>query len=187
MRSTLPLFIVAFATAAPALGTEIVPTPPFRSVELRGGGDVTLVPGPVQRVIILNGSTQFTHVYLRRDGELRIDACNEQCPRHYDLQVRIESPRAPDVAIAGGGSIRASGGFALQGQLSAAIKGGGMIDVRSVLANQVSAAIDGGGRIFVRPRATLSAAVRGGGDIRYSGNPQVSMAVAGGGDVRRDN
>jgi hypothetical protein len=185
MRSILPLFAVTLAASAPAIATEVVPTQPFRSIELRGGGDVTLVPGPVQRVTILNGSSQFTHIYMRRDGQLRIVACNERCPRNYNLQIRIESPRAPDVAISGGGTIKAAGGFAPQGQLAAAINGGGTIDVRSVSANEVSAAVNGGGDIFVRPRATLSAAVRGGGDVHYAGNPQVSMAVVGGGDVRR--
>lgn len=187
MRSTLPLFALALAVAAPVVATEVVPVQPFRSVELRGGGDVTLVPGPVQRVTILNGSTRFTHVYMRRDGQLRIDACNEECPQHYDLQVRIESPRAPDVAIAGGGRIVASSGFAPQGRISAAIQGGGLIDVRSVVAADVSAAVSGGGRILVEPRSTLSAAVNGGGDIRYGGDPKVSMAMSGGGDVRRDH
>jgi hypothetical protein len=186
MRSTLPLFVLALAAAAPALATEVVPVAPFRSVELRGGGNVTLVPGPVQRVTILNGSSQFTHIYMRRDGQLRIDACNERCPQHYDLQIRIESPRAPDVAINGGGRIVASNGFGPQDQLSTAINGGGMIDVRSILASDVNAAVNGGGRILVRPRATLSAAVMGGGDIRYSGDPQVSMAVSGGGNVSRE-
>jgi hypothetical protein len=187
MRSTPPLFALALAISAPAVATEVVPVQPFRAVELRGGGEVTLVPGPIQRVTILNGSSRFTHVYLRRDGQLRIDACNEECPQHYNLQIRIESPRAPDVAIAGGGSIVASPGFEPQNKLAAAIQGGGMIDVRSILATDVSAAVGGGGRILVRPRATLSAAVHGGGDIRYAGDPQVSMAVAGGGDVRRDH
>lgn len=187
MRSTLPLFALAFAVSAPAVATEVVPVQPFRSVELRGGGEVTLVPGPAQRVTILNGSTRFTHVYLRGDGQLRIDACNGQCPQHYNLQVRIESPRAPDVAIAGGGSIVASPGFGPQNRLSAAIRGGGIINVRSIPATDVSAAVDGGGRILVQAHSTLSAAVHGGGDIRYAGNPQVSMAVSGGGDVRRDH
>jgi len=187
MRSTLPLFALAFGASAPAVATEIVPVPPFRSVELRGGGEVTLVPAPAQRVTILNGSSRFTHVYLKRDGQLRIDACNESCPRHYNLQIRIESPSAPDVAISGGGSIVAAPGFAPQGQLSAAVSGGGLIDARAIEATTVSAAVKGGGKIAVRPRATLSAAVMGGGEIRYSGNPQVSMAVSGGGDVRRDH
>jgi len=185
MRSTVPLFLLAIAAAAPAIATETISVPSFHSVELRGGGDVSLLPGPIQRVTILSGSTQFTRIYMLRDGKLRIDACNAGCPRNYNLKIRIESPHAPDIAISGGGTIVAGNGFAPQGQLSAAINGGGTIDVRAVEAGEVSAAVNGGGKIAVRPRATLSAAVHGGGEVRYAGNPQVSMAVAGGGDVRR--
>jgi hypothetical protein len=185
MRSIAPIFLLAFAVSAPVLATEAVPVSSFRSVELRGGGNVLVVPGPVQRVTLVKGSTQFTRIQVRANGKLEIDACNERCPLHYPLEIRIESPRVPDVAIAGGGTIRAAGGFAPQSDLSAAIKGGGTIDVRSVEARDVSAAVNGGGDIFVRPRATLSAAVNGGGDIHYAGNPQVSMAVRGGGNVSR--
>ena len=186
MRSTLPIFALALAAAAPALATEVVPVQKFRSVELRGGGEVTVVPGPAQRVTILQGSTSYTRFYVD-GGKLKIDACYRQCPRNFNLQIRIESPRVPDVAIQGGGAITAARGFAPQNQLSAAVMGGGTIDMRALDAVDVSAAVNGGGRIFVRPRDALSAAVRGGGEIRYAGNPRVSMAVAGGGDVRRDN
>src|SRR5205085_8947399 len=108
-------------------------------------------------------------------------------PAQLSAQIRIESPHVPDVAIAGGGNIRAAGGFARQSQLSAAIDGGGKIDVRAVEAGDVSAAVNGGGLISVRPRSTLSAAVNGGGSIRYSGNPQVSSAIHGGGSVNRSD
>ena len=184
MRSLIPLFAAAFAAAAPALATETVPLPAFNSVQLRGGGNVVLVPGRVQRVTLIDGSTQFTRLRVRRDGQLRIDTCNERCPHRYRLRIQIESPRLPDVAVTGGGAIRSSGGFAPQHQISAAISGGGMIDVRSVEARNVSAAVNGGGQILVRPRSTLSAAVNGGGEIRYWGNPQVSTAIHGGGSVR---
>ena len=107
------------------------------------------------------------------------------CPRNYSLQIRIESPQLPDVAIAGGGLIRAAAGFAPQGELSAAIDGGGKIDAGAVDAGEVSAAVNGGGQISVRARSSLSAAVNGGGEIRYSGNPQVSSAIHGGGAVHR--
>ena len=187
MRTVFPIFALAFAISAPVLAADAVPVPHFQSVELRGGGDLSIVPGPVQRVTILSGSTEFTSFRVLRDGKLRIDACNERCPRNYPLYIRIESPTVPDVAIAGGGTIHTSAGFAPQHQLSAAIMGGGKIDVRSVAANDVSAAINGGGKIYVRPGAKLSAAVNGGGDVYYSGNPQVSMAVRGGGDVLRDD
>jgi putative autotransporter adhesin-like protein len=185
MRAVLPFFLAALILPAPARAAENVPLPPFRSVELRGGGDITIVPGPVQRVTLLQGSSQITRLRMREQGQLQIDVCHGQCPRNYQLQIRIESPHVPDVAIAAGGNIRAAGGFARQSQLSAAIDGGGKIDVRAVEVGDVSAAVNGGGLISVRPRSTLSAAVNGGGSIRYSGNPRVSSTIHGGGSVNR--
>jgi len=183
MRSILPLFAAALMASAPALATEVVNVPQFRSVQLRGGGVVTVVPGPTQRVTIEQGSSQFTQMRVGYDGRLVIDTCNERCPHVYQLRVVIQSPTVPDLAISGGGQITAAGGFRSQSQISAAINGGGRIDVRSVDAVSVSAAVNGGGELLVRPRASLSAAVNGGGHVRYWGNPNVSMAVHGGGSV----
>jgi hypothetical protein len=187
MRSMIPLFAAVLAVSAPALALEVVPVPSFRSVELRGGGDVLVRPGPVQRVTIVEGSTRFTRVRVGRDGRLTIDACNERCPHSYRLRVEIESPRVPDLAVAGGGVVHAAGGFAAQRDLAAAVNGGGKVDARAIDAIDVSAAVNGGGEVDVRPRSTLSAAVNGGGAIRYWGNPQVTSAVMGGGSVQRAN
>ena len=183
MRSILPLFAVALASAAPVLATEVVNVPRFRSVELRGGGVVTVVPGPTQRVTIEDGSSQFTRMHVEYDGKLRIDTCNERCPQMYRLRVVIQSPDVPDLAISGGGQITTAGGFRPQSQISAAVNGGGRIDARSVDAVSVSAAVNGGGELLVRPRASLAAAVNGGGHVRYWGHPNVEMAVHGGGAV----
>jgi hypothetical protein len=141
----------------------------------------------VQRVTIVEGSARITRFRVQRDGQLRIDVCNGNCPRNYRLRVEIQSPNAPDVAIAGGGLIRASGGFPAQRRLSAAISGGGKIDMLAVSAASVSAAVHGGGLIAVRPRSNLSAAVNGGGEIRYAGNPAVASAINGGGAIHRIN
>ena len=185
MRSILPLFVTAFLACAPALATELVPVSEFRSVELRGGGVVDVVPGPSQRVAILQGSSAITHIYVEHDGQLRIDACTQQCPANYRLRVEIQSPHAPSLAVDGGGQMITGRGFAAQQQLSAAVNGGGHIDARSVDALHVSAAVNGGGGILVRPRSALSAAVNGGGSIRYIGNPVTSTAIRGGGNVSR--
>jgi hypothetical protein len=185
MRSLVPLFTIAFVASAPALATENISVPAFRSVQLRGGGEVSLRPGPVQRVTIVEGSASITRFRVGRDGQLKIDVCDGNCPRNYRLRVDIQSPSAPDVAIAGGGLIRASGGFPAQRQLSAAISGGGKIDVLAVSAGSVNAAVHGGGLISVRARSSLSAAVNGGGEVRYAGNPAVSSAINGGGAVHR--
>jgi hypothetical protein len=183
MRSFLPLFALPLAIAAPVLAAEVVPVPAFRSVELHGGGDVVVVPGPGQRVTIVEGSGQFTQFRVGRDGKLRIDACNNRCPRHYRLRIQVQSPRVPDLAVSGGGAIRVQAGFRPQQDLSAAINGGGKIDTRALDAADVSAAVNGGGELLVRARSSLSAAVNGGGLVRYAGNPRVSSAIHGGGLV----
>jgi hypothetical protein len=185
MRSTIPLFLFALAASAPAVAQEMVPLPYFDSVELRGGGSVMIVPGPAERVTILNGSTQFTSFRMERDRQLKIDACNVRCPEHYRLVVRIESPRVPALAVAGGGTITTAPGFRPQGNLAAAVRGGGRIDARALDAAEVAAAVDGGGDLFVRAGSSLAASVNGGGAIRYWGNPTVAISTRGGGSVER--
>jgi hypothetical protein len=184
MRTAIFLLPI-LAASVPALAAENVSVPAFHTVELRGGGDVVIRPGPAQSVTILSGSSQFTSFHVDRNGQLKIDACNERCPRHYNLKIEIVSPRAPDVAIEGGGAITATAGFAPQSQLSAAIQGGGEIDLRSVSATSVNAAIDGGGRILTGRSSSLTVAVNGGGDVRYISAGNVTEAVRGGGEVRR--
>lgn len=183
-RSLLPLFVIVLAVSAPAVATEIVPLPKFDAVELRGGGGVTIVPGPVDRVTILEGSSQVTHFHVDRGGQLIIDTCNHECPRSYRLSIEIQSPRVPDLAVDGGGQIKTSGGFAPQRKLSAAVNGGGRIDARAINASNVSAAVNGGGELLVRSDGTLSGAVNGGGHVTYWGNPRVTSAIQGGGSVR---
>lgn len=185
MRSIIPLFSAALLASAPALATEIVTVPQFHSVELRGGGAVEVVPGPAERVTIVEGSSQFTRMHVEGDGKLRIDTCEERCPAGYRLRVEIQSPRVPSLAVDGGGQMATSSGFAPQPELAAAVNGGGRIDARSVDAFRVSAAVNGGGDILVRPRAALSAALNGGGHVRYLGNPATSVAIRGGGAVVR--
>lgn len=187
MPSTLPLFAAALLVSAPVFASELVPVENFRSVELRGGGIVDVVPGPVERVTIVEGTSQFTHMHVEHDGRLVINTCEERCPPVYRLRVQIQSPRVPDLAIDGGGIMVAAAGFAPQPRLNAAVNGGGRIDARSVDAASVAAAVNGGGELLVRARSSLSAAVNGGGHVRYAGNPTTSVAIRGGGGVNRVN
>ena len=60
--------VAVIAFASPAFAVEVVPVPQFRSVELRGGGVVTVVPGPAERVTIIEGSSQYTRMRVERDG-----------------------------------------------------------------------------------------------------------------------
>jgi hypothetical protein len=185
VRSIIPLFTCALLAAAPALADELVPVPHFKSVELRGGGEVVVQHGPVQRVTLVEGSTRFTRVRVIRDGKLAIDVCNEDCPRNYRLKVVVETPNVPYLAVDGGGRISTAPGFGGQPELVAAINGGGVIDATNVTAAKATAAVDGGGEIRVRALRDLTAAINGGGVVRYWGDPQVTSAIDGGGVVRR--
>jgi hypothetical protein len=178
------LFLLPLTVSAPALAIEDVPVPAFKTVELRGGGDVVLMPGPSQRITLLEGSTAITRFQVDLAGKLRIDACNARCPQHYRLRIEIQTPRVPGVGVNGGGSIRASSGFAAQSDIAAGVSGGGKIDLRAIEAGSVAAGVNGGGLIQVRARSTLAAGISGGGEVRYWGNPQVTSAINGGGSVR---
>lgn len=184
MRSLIFLLPLAVA-AVPAIAAETVPVPAFQSVELRGGGGVVYRRGPVQRVILVSGSTQFTAFHVDGRHKLAIDACDNRCPQHYDLRIEIESPTIPDSAVQGGGAITAAPGFASQADVAVAVDGGGQIDLRSVRIADVAASVEGGGKLLIGPSASLAAAVNGGGEIRYAGNPQVTTAINGGGTVRQ--
>jgi hypothetical protein len=185
IRQILPLFAIPLLASVPALASELVPVPHFRTVELRGGGVVDVVPGPIERVTVVEGSTRFTRLHVERDSQLVIDTCSSDCPRLYRLRIEIQSPKVPDLGVSGGGAIKVSDGFPPQSQFSAAVSGGGSIDSRALEAVDVSAAVEGGGELLVRARSTLSGAVDGGGLVRYWGDPQVSSAISGGGAIRR--
>ena len=188
MRSIYPLFAVALAASAPALAAEPIAVSHFTSVEVSDGADVMIVPGSVQRVLLVSGSREFTRIRMRRDGQLEIGMqCNGRCPRNYALRVQIESPSVPDLAVTDGGTVVVQRGFAPQRRIATAVSEGGTIDLRALVADDVAAAVKSGGDIYVRPRRTLTAAVSEGGDVHYSGNPRVTMAVHNGGDVRRDD
>jgi hypothetical protein len=180
----VPLIALALVASVPSLASEVVPVPHFNSVELRGGGSVNVVRGPVERVTILDGSSRFTRIYVARENNLRIDTCNRDCPHHYRLRVEIQSPRVPVLAVDGGGAISVAGGFGAVRELTAAVNGGGHIDTRALEADAVTAAIHGGGEMLVRARSALTGAVSGGGTIRYWGDPQVTSVVDGGGSIR---
>ena len=185
VRSIVPLFTCALLAAAPALATEVVPVPHFKGVELRGGGEVVVQRGPVQRVTLVEGNSRYTRVRVVRDEKLTIDICDSECPRNYRLKVIVESPNLPLLAVDGGGKVSTAGGFGGHEEVVAAVNGGGVIDSTSIPAAKVTAAVNGGGEIKVRAVRELTAAVRGGGVVRYWGDPQVTSAIDGGGAVRR--
>ena len=184
------LALFTIAAPAPASAETVVPLAKFNSIELRGGGQVRLRYGPVQRVTVIRGSTEYSRIAVEAEGRrkpdrLVIEACDRNCPRNYELEIEVVTPDLQAVSVRGGGEIDAASAFPGPESLAVAVTGGGQIDVREVGAASVAAAVDGGGVILTRPGGSLAAAITGGGEIRYWGDPSVVISIEGGGHVRR--
>jgi hypothetical protein len=184
IASLLPLCPLLLAVT-PASAEELVRVAPFDSVELEGGGHVIVKSGDVQSVRLVQGSVAYTHFTVNGERKLRIEACNRDCPHHYDLEVEITTPRIEGLAISGGGAIDSTGNRWPERHLGLAIYGGGKIDARAIDADNAEAAVNGGGEIRLKAHGNLTAAVDGGGEIRYWGNPHVTQAIDGGGEIKR--
>ena len=124
----------ALSLTMPSMAGTLVPLGHIRRIALHGGGEISLKYGSVQRVTLIKGSTAHTTFRLSSDGELEIDACNITCPHQYELKIEIVSPDIRGASIDGGGEIRSDGAFPNQSRFSAAINGGGVIDVRAIRA-----------------------------------------------------
>jgi hypothetical protein len=185
-----PLFaaaaIVAIAAPVAALAQTVIPTDKFTAIDLRGGGTITIRQGPVQRVTLISGDpkrARFEVIGSDHGGRLVMSPCDGACWGLHGFEVEIETPVLNGIDIHGGGHITAHGAFPAQAAVSAAIHGGGDIDMKDVPAQSASAAIHGGGKIYVTAQNSLSAEIVGGGVIRYAGHPAVSSSIHGGGAV----
>lgn len=175
--------IAAAALAAPAAAQTPVNVPRFDSVELRGGGEVVVRHGSVQRVTFTASQPDQAAFEVER-GTLVIRACRRSC-RNQRLRVEIVTPRLGAAAITGGGSVQLAPGLPPRDRLALAITGGGRIDASRLRAGNVAASIKGGGIIHAGTPRALAAAIHGGGSVRYCGEPAKTVSVHGGGTVSR--
>ena len=92
------------AVAVPAAAQTPVPVSAFDSIELRGGGTLTVRQGDRQQVSLISGNLETTRFSVDEDGQLTILACRRSC-RNYRLRVEVVTPDVDALAIHGGGSI----------------------------------------------------------------------------------
>lgn len=92
--------VLASAVIAGAASADTnVAVQPFHSVSIQGMGHVTFVHGAQQRVVLKQGDTNNTQVYVK-DGDLVFKSCpgkgwfgwNSSCPMGYNLDVVITTP-----------------------------------------------------------------------------------------------
>ncbi|HYD14545.1 MAG TPA: DUF2807 domain-containing protein [Allosphingosinicella sp.] len=179
----LPLAALLPAASAPA-AVQDGPAG-FRSIELRGGGTVTVRYGATRTVTVRSGDPASRPI--RDEGDrLVIDRCQPRCSHRQPFEVEIITPELAGLAVSDGGRIRVLGDFPAQPAVAASVSSGGMIDMRALEAGRLSAAVAHGGLIYARPRDTLAASISNGGLITYWGEAaSVSSTVRHGGAVVR--
>lgn len=170
---------------APLRAQTVVPLAPFRSVTLRGGGEVILRHGPTQRVTLLEGGEDCSRARIVDGDRLVIERLARECTRRHGPTVEVLTPEIAGLVVADGGTIQVRGGFPHQAEIEVAVHDGGTIDLRSLGVDRVNATVRHGGRIFTRPRRDLAASVSQGGNITYWENPRVRSSVRHGGVVMK--
>jgi hypothetical protein len=179
------------ATAAAAQADTTVPVQRFHSVTIEGMGHVTLVHGAQQRVVLKQGDTNNTKIYVK-DGDLVFKSCpgkgwfgwNNSCPMGYDLEVEITTPGFDGVEIDGSGKVMAAPGFPRQPKLAIEINGSGNVDLMAVPTASTDVAIHGSGKVRVNAQQDLDVEIAGSGSVIYGGNPHISQTIMGSGEVK---
>lgn len=177
MRAT----ILKLALLAAALPAGAMAAPGYQSIELRGGGLVTVRYGQTRQYDVRGDRTGRA---ITADGDrLVIDRCRQNCRHGQRLEVVVTTPAIGRLAVRDGGLIQVRGDFPAQPSVSASVDSGGQIDMRPLAAGQVSAAVSQGGRIFARPLRAMNAAIADGGLVTYWGEAAITSSVRRGGAV----
>jgi hypothetical protein len=186
IRTLLPTLALAALAPSVALAEQVISVPPFRGIELHGGGEATLRHGDRQRVMLIKGDPSLAEIRVTRDGNLVLSPCDSDhhwCWGEHQLEVEVTTPAVAAISVHGGGDLKAERGFPTQPSLALTVNGGGDADLRALPADDVSVEVHGGGDADVRAERTLTADVHGGGDVHYWGHPEVRSSTHGGGSV----
>lgn len=187
MRAAFLAAAMLAAVPVAAFAESDINVAPFHGVGLSDGGEVIVRYGAQQRVRLIEGDERYTSFTVDHDS-LRIRNCaaRDRCPEHYRLRVEITLPVLTALAVSDGGHLTAEGAFPAQQTVAAAVRDGGVVDMRAVSGGSVQAAVNSGGRVTVTATHSLIAAVNSGGVISYWGNPEsVTKAVRNGGAIQR--
>lgn len=172
-------FLVGPASVQPA---DAVAAKGFESIELEGGGIVTVRHGPTRAVTV---TFQNPDRPIRSDDDrLVIAPCSGVC-RDIHIEVDIVTPAVSRLAVTDGGIIHVVGDFPRQAAVAASVTSGGTLDIRWLEADSVSASVSHGGRILARPGRHLAASISDSGNITYWGDAAVTSSVQRGGAVAR--
>ena len=116
----MPAFALAALASSTALAEQTISVPPFRSIELHGGGEATLRHGDRQRVVVIKGDPGVAEIRVTRDGTLKLSPCDSDkhwCWGNHELEVQVITPAIAAISVHGGGDLNAEGRFPRQPNL----------------------------------------------------------------------
>lgn len=191
MKAIILGAIIAALAGGPAFADTAVPVGHFNSVSIEGMGHITFVHGAQQRVVLKQGDTDNTKIYVK-DGDLVFKSCpgkgwfgwNSSCPMGYELNVEITTPSLSAVEIDGSGKIDTRGGFPQQAKLDVEINGSGNVDLMGMPSGSSSVEIHGSGKVHLAPHDKLDVEIAGSGSVVYAGSPRISQSIMGSGEVK---
>src|SRR3954464_6621799 len=95
IRTILPALALASLAPSAALAGQVIKVPPFKSIELHGGGNATLRHGDRQRVVLIKGDSAIAEIKVVGNGKLLLSPCDSDknwCWGRHELEVEVTTP-----------------------------------------------------------------------------------------------
>lgn len=175
---------------------------PFSFVQLRGSGEIEIVPGDTPKIVLTFDNNLLTNIATQIEGPMLIISPITGMSSRHVMKARITSPALEGIAIDGGGSMKcgpfAATNFVIRvtgrgvikpsgtaDRLEIKINGSGEIDATGLHAKDANLTIVGSGNIKVHATNRLSVKIVGNGNVRHAGSPKdVSQTIHGSGSIK---
>ncbi|WP_075187942.1 head GIN domain-containing protein [Teredinibacter haidensis] len=172
----------------------------FSRIKLETPGDVKVVVGEAQKVVIYADPKTLTKIKTKSDDSTLYIKHHRWMSGSTNIRVEITLPVLDAAYISGSGSfdienlnsdefsvhISGSGRFVANGvakKLNARISGAGSIDATGVDAASADVHISGSGRVKVKAQDNLDVHISGSGSVLYRGDPKLSTRISGSGSI----
>jgi hypothetical protein len=169
--------------------SQVRSVPPFTTVELAGGVNVTVTAGARQGVVVHADSNILDHITTSVVRGRLVVADKGSFTTKAPTNVAVTVTELEGLALTGGGILNAkdihasalaltlSGGGLMQvsgtvRNLTVLLTGGGAAQLGGLVAQNARVRLTGAGLVTVDATDTLDAALTGAGSILYSGNPR---------------
>src|SRR5204862_6360206 len=111
IRTILPALALAALLPSAALAKQVISLPPFKSIQLHGGGQAVLRHGDRQRAVLIKGDPAIAEIRATGDGKLVLSPCRDWCWGEHTLEGEGTTPAIAAIPGHGGGELQARAGF----------------------------------------------------------------------------